>query len=196
MRGLAGSLQLLRAYLLQHGLSGGNGTGIFLPFLAVPSSDRCGEMQELQFVFPWMQGCLHRLQEPSHRLQPLRSVHGLYRHRPPQLPFGNSRACRHVCGKSAGKESGRRTGGHRGQKDTGTCHADCTAGCMERTPFCPALYGLPALRVGLSQQRTPTFNRTAKADAARSVLRTGILPSGVYALFRCVSGWGNLSDYH
>ena len=44
------------------------------------SRDRCGEMQELQFVFPWMQGCLHRLQEPSHRLQPLRSVHGLYRH--------------------------------------------------------------------------------------------------------------------
>ena len=91
-------------------------------------------------------------------------------------------------------DTARRTGGHRGQKDTGTCHTDCTAGCMERTPFCPALYGLPALRVGLSQQRTPTFNRTGKADAARSVLRTGILPSGVYALLRRMSRRGYPAD--
>ena len=51
--------------------------------------------------------------------------------------------------------------------------------------------GLPALRVGLSERSDPSFSFAGYFHAALHVVRTRLLPSGVYALFRGMSRWSH-----
>ena len=53
--------------------------------------------------------------------------------------------------------------------------------------FAPALHGLSALRLGMSQRRTAPFDGTQDAHAARNVLRTRTLPSRMHQMRRSMS---------
>ena len=208
-----------RTHVLQHDLSRGYGPGLLLPFLAVPSGARRGEVQRLQPLFARScKAAVHRLQEPSHRLRPLRGVHGLpgrlsnttpcicntagkkrpragsgrepragrTDRRPSRRRFLSTTAVLavRIGGKGAGEEGGRRTGRHRGQEDSRRVpRRSYRRERASATQFRAALHRLPALRVGLSQRRAAPFDRFAEADAARNVLRTRLLPSGVHEVF-------------
>ena len=84
-------------------------------------------------------------------------------------------------------QDGRRTGRHRGQERTGTPNSDCASGRTRTPPSAVTLHGLPALRVGLSERSAPSFSFAGYFHAALHVVRTRLLPSGVYALFRSMS---------
>lgn len=68
-------------------------------------------------------------------------------------------------------------------------------GAWSARHFAQHCTGCPALRVGLSQQCAPSFGRLTETDAARNVLRTGLLPPGVYTLFRGLPCGSHPADY-
>lgn len=86
-----------------------------------------------------------------------------------------------------GHQDGWRTGRHRGQERAGTPDSDCASGRTRTPPSAVTLHGLPALRVGLSERSAPSFSFAGYFHAALHVVRTRLLPSGVYALFRGMS---------
>ena len=90
--------------------------------------------------------------------------------------------------KGSGEEGGRRTCGHRGQGHTGQGYSDSASRSRQPQTFCPALYRMPALRVSVPQRGAPAGDRHAAPDAARDVLRKGILPSGVHQVLGGLPG--------
>lgn len=85
--------------------------------------------------------------------------------------------------KGAREESRRRTGRHRRQEDTRTYRRHYSSGVVKRTQLCTTLYGLPAMRCGVSQPGAAPLFRPDTADASGNVLRARLLPSRMYQVF-------------
>lgn len=105
-----------------------------------------------------------------------------------RIPLGNGSIGHYRRSKGAREESRRRTGRHRRQEDTRTCRRHYSSGVVERTQLCTTLYGLPAMRCGVSQPGAAPLFRPDTADAAGNVLRARLLPSRMYQVFGSLSG--------
>ncbi len=177
--------------------------GLPLPIFAAAPCHRHIQMQCLRPVRAQLQSRLHRQQTAQNRLHALRGMHELHRHLPARRhklhtpPFKNcgsrpvptpqfhshGRCIRHHCrATSPRKDGGRRPCRNHRQTASGTAHANRAAWRKKHQVPEQPLHCMPAVCGRMPEWRITSVNRPYKTNAARVVLRTRLLPPGMYPL--------------